>query len=617
MMFDNDEMNEFVDKVRESSDIFSVISKYVPLKRKGSKYWGCCPFHNEKTPSFSVSPEKGLFYCFGCHAGGNVFKFISLAENISYFEAVKLQAERLGIESPRSKKNKSKEQLEREQREKLLININTLSKDFFHNCLIMTTYGETGRKYLESRGIIKETIEDFSLGFAPNSWDALTKALINKKGMKAEQLIEAGLSISRKTGKGVYDKFRNRVMIPIADLYGRIVAFGGRILEESKSSIQNEDIKVPKYLNSPETLIFNKGKLLFGLNKAAQEIRKQDYAIIVEGYMDVISVYSAGIKNVVASLGTAFTEEQARLLTRYTRKIYFCYDSDEAGQKATIRALPIILKTGAEVKVIIIPDGKDPDEYIRKHGVEAFRELISNAVSMFDYRLNYVLSHNEHTSSEGKINVLRLLSPILNGIGDLTRKGEYIKQIARTLIISEDVVNAELRNNLRKENLHHQEIKTSKRVRNNAQLDAGRKILRMAWIETDTFLYINSILPIEVFDPVHQEIMSYLKKCMDNQQIPNDLTATEELSDEAVSELSKILIENENETPSDAMRGFKDSVKVMKLRALQIKRDKIAEEVKEIETANPKYTDDPIYNVKFDEYVKINKEMDKLKLKIV
>ena len=430
--------------------------------------------------------------------------------------------------------------------------------------------------------------------------------------MKAEQLIEAGLSVNGS--KGIRDKFKNRVMIPIADLYGHIVAFGGRILDEADS------LKAPKYLNSPETPIFNKGKLLFGLNKAAQEIRKQDYAIIVEGYMDVISVYSAGIKNVVASLGTAFTEEQSKLLTRYTRKIYFCYDSDEAGQKATIRALPIILKTGAEVKVIIIPDGKDPDEYIRKHGVEAFRELISKASSMFDYRLNYVLSHNEHTSSEGKLNALRQLLPILNSIEDLPRKSEYIKQIARILFISEDVVNAELKNNLRGEYLYHQEIKSSKpskKVRNNAQLDAGRKILRMAWLETDTFLYITSILPTEVFDPVHQEIMSYLKKCMDNQQIPNDLTAAEELSDEAVSELSKFLIENENETPSDTMRGFKDSVKVMKLRALQTKRDKVAEKIKEIETANPKYTDDPEYNKKFDEYVKINKDMDRLKLKIV
>ena len=612
-MFDNDEMNTFVDRVRESSDIFSVVSKYVPLKRKGNKYWGCCPFHNEKTPSFSVSPEKGFFYCFGCHVGGNVFKFISLVENISYFEAVKLQAERLGIELPRLKKNKSKEQIERERQEKLLIEINTLSKDFFHNCLVMTSYGETGRKYLESRGISKETIEDFSLGFAPNSWDALTKAFINKKGIKAKQLVEAGLSVSGS--KGIRDKFKNRVMIPIADLYGRIVAFGGRILNES--NVQNEEFKAPKYLNSPETLIFNKGHLLFGLNKASQEIRKQDFAIVVEGYMDVISVYSAGIKNVVASLGTAFTEEQAKLLTRYTRKIYFCYDSDEAGQKATIRALPIILKTGAEVKVIIIPDGKDPDEYIRNHGVESFRELIDKSLSIFDYRLDYVLSHNEHMSSDGKINVLRQLMPILNSVEDMTRKKEYIKQISRVLVISEDVVNAELKNNSRRENSHIQEVNISKKIRNSAQLDAGRKILRMAWLETDTFLYINSILPAEVFDPVHREIMSYLKKCMDKQLIPNDLTAAEELSEEAVSELSKILVENENELPSDAMRGFKDSVKLMKLRALRIKSDKIEEEIKKIESSDSEYTENPFYIEKWNEYIKIKQNMDKLKLKFV
>ena len=614
MMFDNDEMNIFVDKVRESSDIFSVISKYVTLKRKGSKYWGCCPFHNEKTPSFSVSPEKGFFYCFGCHAGGNVFKFISLIENISYFDAVKLQAERLGIEFPRSNKNKSKAQIEREQQEKLLININTLAKDFFHNCLVITTYGKAGRKYLESRGINKETIEDFSLGFAPDNWNALTKALIKKKGIKPEKLLEAGLSITNDNGKDIHDKFRNRVMIPIADLYGRIVAFGGRILNES---VHHEYFKAPKYLNSPETPIFNKRNLLFGLNKAAQEIRKQDFAIIVEGYMDVISVYSAGIKNVVASLGTAFTEEQSKLLIRYSRKIYFCYDSDEAGQKATIRALPIILKTGAEVKVIIIPDGKDPDEYIKNHGADAFRELITNAVSIFDYRLNYVLSHTEHTSSEGKLNALKQLLPILNNVKDLARKSEYIKQIARMLLISEDVVNSELSNDVRGENIRNQEVNNNKRVRINAQLDAGRKILRMAWLETDTFLYINNILPIEIFDPIHQEILLYLKKCMDNNQTPNDLTAAEELSDEAVSELSKFLIENENDTPIDIVRGFKDSVELMKLRAMKIKSDKLAKEIKEIETSNSKFVEDPEYIKKVDSFLHIKKDMDNLKLKTV
>ena len=607
MMFDNEEMNAFVDKVRESSDIFSVISKYVPLKKKGNQYWGCCPFHHEKTPSFSVSPEKGFFYCFGCHTGGNVFKFLSLIENISYFEAIKLQAERLGIERPKLKQNKSKEQLEREQQEKLLVQINTLAKDFFHNCLVMTTYGEAGRKYLESRGINKETIEDFSLGFAPDSWDALSKALVNKKGMQAEKLLKAGLSMQRKGDLSIYDKFRNRVMIPITDLNGHIVAFGGRILEESKS----EEFKAPKYLNSPETPIFNKGSLLFGLNKAAQEIRKQDFAVIVEGYMDAISVYSAGIKNVVASLGTAFTEEQAKLLTRYTRKIYFCYDNDEAGQKATIRALPIMLNTGADVKVITIPDGKDPDEYIRKHGVEAFRELILKATSIFDYRLNYVLTHSERNSSEGRLNALRQILPILGSIRDSVRKSEYTKQVSRILLINEDVVLNELEKYNNKE-LYNHKNGTNHKIRNNAQLDAGRKILRTIWSETDTFLFVDSVLPRNVFDPVHQEIMAYLEKCIKNQKTPNDLSAAEELSDEALAEISKFLIEKNNE--SETTRAFEDSLKSMRLRVLRMEYNKITVELKEIETGDPGYTENPDYIKKFDEYLQVKKKMDELKL---
>ena len=246
-MTDNQEFKDFVNKVRESSDIFSVISRYLTLNKKGNQYWACCPFHNEKTPSFTVSPEKGFFYCFGCHAGGNVFKFISMIENISYFDAVKLQAERLGIELPH-KKNKTPEQLQKENEEKLLIKINTMAKDFFHNCLVITTYGEAGRKYLESRGINKETIEEFSLGFAPNSWNALTNALIKKKNMQPAQLLASGLSSKRKNGSGIYDKFRNRIMIPIADLFGNVVAFGGRVLpEEYVKEKDYPDYDPPKY----------------------------------------------------------------------------------------------------------------------------------------------------------------------------------------------------------------------------------------------------------------------------------------------------------------------------------------------------------------------------------
>ena len=631
-MVDNQEINEFVNKVREHSDIFSVVSRYVTLKKKGSQYWGCCPFHNEKTPSFTISPEKGFFYCFGCHVGGNIFKFISLIENISYFEAVKLQAERIGIELPQFNKKKTPAQQAIESKQKLLIKINTITKDFFHNCLLLTSYGELGRKYLESRGINKETIEEFNLGFAPDRWDALSNALIKKKDFKPEQLLEAGLSLQRKNGSGIYDKFRNRVMIPIADLYGNIVAFGGRILPESyiKNSITNiSNYEAPKYLNSPETLVFNKRNLLFGLNKATQEIRKLGFVIVVEGYMDVISVFSAGVKNVVASLGTAFTEEQAKLLTRYTRKIYFCYDSDDAGQNATIRALPIVLNTGAEVKVIIIPDGKDPDEYIRNHGVEEFKKLLSEAISIVDYRIEYILKHNDYSSLEGKLNALNQILPVLNLIKEQARQTEYCKNIARKLLMNEDVVISELgkwknrSDNFRGSNITDNTsaktpiINKEENAEDNNKLSAGRNILRMVWLENDTLMHLNSILPKEALAVVHQEILEYLQKCLNEGKSPNDISAMEELSEPATSEISKILIENENnadkrDNNKEITQAYVESVNILKLRWLRLCYAKIIAEIKKLST-DVNYKTNPDYIKKIDQSFEIKKEMDKLK----
>ena len=617
-MLDKEEMNLFVNKVREHSDILSVISKYVSLKSRGGQYWGCCPFHSEKTPSFTVSPEKGFFYCFGCHAGGNVFKFISLIENISYFEAVKLQAERLGIELPHNNHNKSPDQIANEQQEKILIKINTLAKDFFHSCLIKTSYGEAGRKYLESRGISNETIEEFSLGFSPDSWDALTKALINKKGMKEEQLTAAGVSKLRKDGRGIYDNFRNRVMIPIADLYGRIVAFGGRIIDDKSGKIDNNknNFEAPKYLNSPETLIFNKKKLLFGLNRATQYIRRLDYVIVVEGYMDVISVFSAGIKNVVASLGTAFTEEQAKLLTRYTRKVYFCYDSDEAGQKATMRALPIVLKEGVEAKIVVVPDGKDPDEFIRKHGVEEFKTLISKASSIVDYRINYIMSHNDRSSLEGRLNTLNQIIPILNSIKDLPRQSEYRKQIARILLMSEDVIIAEMRKrNYLKNNLSEQipESKKDVIIEDENQLIAERIVLKTIWIDNDMLYHIKGTLNKEVFSPIHQEILRYLEECMEQERSPDDITAEKELSSEALTEVSKILLENESRSAQDSMQAYKDSINVLQLKDLKLRHSRLMEAIKEISTGNPNYTKNPDYIEKMKQSLVIRKKIEKLK----
>ena len=251
----NEQLDEFVEQVRAQSDILQVVQTYVSLKKKGNRYWGCCPFHGEKTPSFSVVPDKGFFYCFGCHAGGNVFKFLSLIENVTYFEAIKLQAEKLGIPLPQ--RQRTPQELARDQQKADLRKVNEMARDFFHNCLTLTKLGEPGKAYFAKRSISPETIEEFKLGYAPEAWDKLSTAFV-KRGVKEEFLLEAGLAAERKNNQGIYDRFRHRVIIPIADERGRVVGFGGRVLDDS----------TPKYLNTPETILFNKRRLLFGLDRS-------------------------------------------------------------------------------------------------------------------------------------------------------------------------------------------------------------------------------------------------------------------------------------------------------------------------------------------------------------
>ena len=281
-------MEAFVQQVRAQTDILAVVQGYVPLKRKGNRYWGCCPFHNEKTASFSVVPADGFFYCFGCHAGGDVFKFISLMEHITPFEAIVRQAEQLGIEKPAQKRDPREEARLRELDD--LRKVNALARDFFHNCLTMTRYGVAGRDYLAGRGITAEAIERYGIGFAPDAWSKLSDAF-QKRGISENLLVTAGLAVKRERGGGVYDRFRNRVIIPIADERGRIVAFGGRALGDVQ----------PKYLNTAETPVFNKRKLLFGLDRAHRAIVSEGAAIVVEGYMDAIASWEAGVSNVVAA----------------------------------------------------------------------------------------------------------------------------------------------------------------------------------------------------------------------------------------------------------------------------------------------------------------------------
>ena len=420
--------NEFIEEVRQANDIVSVISEYVVLKRRGRNFWACCPFHNEKTASFSVAADKGFFYCFGCHASGDVFKFIMLKENISFADAVARLAERAHIVLPVMEK--SAREIEQERLTQRLYEINEMAGNFFHNCLVQTRYGASGLDYFHRRYVTDETIREFKLGFAPNEWNKLTDAFI-KKGISGRDLVTLGLA-KEKYGR-CYDAFRGRVMFPIRDGRSRIIGFGGRVLDDSK----------PKYLNSPDTPIFNKRRILFAMDLAHKAMYEEGRAILVEGYMDVVSAHNKGVRNVVASLGTAFTPEQARLVQRQAKELVLAYDMDGAGRQATLRAMEIVRGMGLKVRVVSLPQGKDPDEYINSAGPEKFREAVSAAPHVLDYMLQTAMSQYDSTTLEGKSSVTATVLPVLAAVDNRVVLEAFLKKMAQNLQIDENAVRSE------------------------------------------------------------------------------------------------------------------------------------------------------------------------------
>jgi DNA primase len=421
--------DETIETVRLRSDIVHVISRYVQLKKKGKNYTGSCPFHDERTPSFTVTPEKQIFHCFGCNVGGDVFKFLMLKEHLSFFEALKTLAEQAGVALPSLDSPAAQE---RDVKRDRLRQVNNLAKDFFLNNLQHHEAAAAARQYLNGRGLTPEVLERFQAGFALPGWNSLLDYLV-QKGCLQREIAEAGLVSQAETGRH-YDRFRNRVVFPIWDAAGRVVGFGGRVLDDS----------LPKYLNTPETAFFSKGRTLYGLHLARQAIREKGYVIVVEGYMDVITAHQYGITNTVASLGTALTVEHGKSLMNYSRNVVFAYDSDAAGVAAAIRGLDILLELGCEVRVVSIPDGKDPDDFLRRYGVQPWEELIQRADSLIEYKLRHAVKKGNVKTIADKLEVMRQVFPSLAAKGGV-EKEEGLKQIARALNLSWETVAGELK----------------------------------------------------------------------------------------------------------------------------------------------------------------------------
>ncbi len=424
---------EILDEIVARCDIVSVINEYVPLKRRGSNYQGLCPFHNEKTPSFSVSPSKQIFHCFGCGKGGNVFRFVMDIEGISFVEAAEKLAKRAGVRLP--EKELTPEQRKSLEKRKRYQQINELAARYYHSVLMKSTMGQPYRDYLKQRQISEDTIVKFRLGATPAGWDNLYREM-KKRGITEQEMLDLGL-ISQ-TKKGTYvDRFRQRLMFPICDEKGTVIAFGGRIIDK--------DASPQKYLNSPDTPLFHKSRNLYGLHLARAGIRNADQAIIVEGYMDVISCHQHGITNAVAPLGTAFTSEQGKLLMRNTYQVGISFDGDAAGVKATMRCLDILSDLGCSARVVQIPDHADPDEYLKKYGKDAFERLISESQELIMYKITKYMETTNTDSITGKMKVVSMLLPDIRKLQSAVARESAIREMSQKLQVSEKAIWDELR----------------------------------------------------------------------------------------------------------------------------------------------------------------------------
>lgn len=439
---------EIIDQVRMASDIVEVVSGYLTLRKRGKNYFGLCPFHHEKTPSFSVNPEMQIFHCFGCGAGGNVFTFIMRMEGITFPESVRILARAAGINIP--EEDESVEQL---QEKEALFYANKMAADFYLDNLLTNPEAEPARAYLEKRGLTQEIYQEFGLGYAPAKWDAVIR-LAKSRSLNPEILVKAGLALE-KEGGGMYDRFRGRITFAIHNLSGQIVAFGARRIVDDNS---------PKYINSPETDIYQKRYILYGLYQSREHIRRANEVIIVEGYTDLISLSRSGVRNVVATSGTALTEEHSRLLRRYTSNATILYDSDSAGASAALRGGDILLQNGLEVKIATLPAGQDPDDFCRQSGADAIRELVARAVPIIDFKLQGLKDQGLLRTPSQKAAATRDLLASIARISDPIQRSFLVRDLAEKLHVEESALWSEMRKHERQSRVRVQSEGTQKQA---------------------------------------------------------------------------------------------------------------------------------------------------------
>jgi len=455
------EAGSFAEKVKQQADIVRVIGEYVRLKKTGQNFTGLCPFHQEKSPSFAVHPVRQIYHCFGCGVGGDVFKFVMEMDKCPFPEAIRIVAEKCGIPVPRPRERSPEEHRENQQRS-ALVEMHREAAVFFARQLNEGHEGTVAAGYLEDRGLNREAITRFGLGWAPSSGDALLRQL---KSRYQERLLEASGLFSRDQSGRFYDRFRRRIMFPIANDGGKVIAFGGRAMGDD----------MPKYMNSPETPIYTKSNVLYHLDRAKEELRKSDFGILVEGYMDAIAVARAGITNVVASCGTSLAEPQIKLLARFTHRVVVNYDPDTAGQLATERSLALLLEKEFDVRVLALPGGADPDTFLKEQGAEAYRKMLAQAPPYLDYLIGRARQMDRSTAA-GKVSALNFLMPYVQRLPNRLLRSEWATRIASELRVDEPVLREALR---RAANERRSEVKPKAELLTPVVKPAERQLIRM------------------------------------------------------------------------------------------------------------------------------------------
>ncbi len=558
---------EIISQILDRANIVEIISGYIPLKQVGRNFKAPCPFHHEKTPSFVVNADKQIFHCFGCGVGGNVVSFVMKQERMEFPEALKFLAEKTGVEIPlEDVKNNQANELRQQ-----ILRVNGLSAKYYHQNLLSdkSDLAKTAREYLKSRGLSLESVVKFQLGLALEDWDGLLKFL-RLENFGSSFLEKAGLLTAKNQGGGHYDRFRERIMFPIFNARDQIVAFGARSLDKNNPA---------KYINSPETPLYTKGNYLYGLNWAKDAIAREDAVIVVEGYMDFITPFTAGVENIVASLGTALTVEQIRLIRRYTKNIVMLFDADPAGQSAMIRSLDLLVEEGMSVKVAALSDGEDPDSFVRKFGKEAFVQSVNDALSLFDFKIKFLMKQNPSGTIESNAKIAGQMLALIAKFDNAIVQTEYLKRLAQILMIAPEALLLEIKKvkpgfvRVAPADAVHKTVDQPIRA-------VERNLLRLMLEEKDfVALSRRDVMLADLQNRHIRDIVSKIFELFDNGRAPTAPALMNCFEEQEILDMISGIVASEEVIAGDKHKIYRDCTLRLKQKNLKFRRREILEQM--------------------------------------